>query len=569
MLLMLAGTASVQAQTTGPGDRYAPPAFAQRSAVIAPQAMAATSHPLATQAALHILRQQGNAVDAAIAANAALGFLEPTSNGVGGDLFAIVWWAEDEKLYGLNASGRAPGHVTLDDVLSEVGDGDVIPWSSPYAITVPGAVDGWFTLHNRFGKTPMPEILAPAIQYARDGAPVPHFIADQWALAERSAIADQPGFAEVFLPNGRAPRRGEVFRNQQLARTLSTIARKGPDAFYRGDVARGIDSFCRRVGCHLRFEDLAAHRSEWVEPVGVEFNGFTLWEIPPNGQGIAALQMLQLLKPFDLAAMGHNSGQYLHHLIEAKKIAFEDRGRYYADPEFASVPVEELVSASYADERRKLLNPNKASLEFAPGDPRAGAGGTVYLAIGDADGNMVSLIQSNYLGFGSGFVPDELGFSFQNRGSGFSLERDHPNVFAPGKRPFHTIIPAFVTQDGAPYLAFGVMGGDVQPQGQVQVFLNHVIFGMDVQEAGDAARFRHSNSTEPGGRRIVMRDGGCVSLESGVAKEARDELAAKGHVLCQEGWIHYGGYQAVRWDAKNRVFWGASESRVDGQAAGF
>ncbi|HEX7071809.1 MAG TPA: gamma-glutamyltransferase [Rhodothermales bacterium] len=571
LIVLIAPVAEAQVTLTpmGGGDRYAPPYFARRSAVIARHAMAATSHPLATQVALDVMQRGGNAIDAAIAANAAIGFLEPMSNGIGGDLFAIVWSAADQRLYGLNASGRAPLGSTLERVLADVQGAADIPPTSGHAVTVPGAVDGWFTLHERFGEMAMDQVLAPAIQLAEEGAPVPHFIADQWAAVEGTPRASMPGFAETFLPGGRAPRKGEVFRNPDLARTLSRIAAGGRDAFYRGDVAREIDAYCAEAGCFLRAEDFAAHRSTWVDPVGVDFEGFTIWEIPPNGQGIAVLQMLQLLKGFDLTAMGHNSADYLHHLIEAKKVAYEDRGRYYADPEFAAVPTEALVSEAYAETRRSLIDPTRANDQIDPGDPRAGRGGTIYLAVADSAGNMVSLIQSNYSGFGSGFVPGGLGFPLQNRGCGFSLEPDHPNSFAPGKRPFHTIIPAFVTRDGRPYMAFGVMGGDVQPQGHVQVLLNQLVFGMDVQEAGDAARFRHSNSTEPGGLRRVMTDGGCVSLESGIGDDVRAELAARGHRICQEGWIHYGGYQAVMWDAENGVYWGASESRVDGQAAGW
>jgi gamma-glutamyltranspeptidase / glutathione hydrolase len=552
---------------TGPGDRYFPPYFAARSAALAPQVMAATSHPLATQVALDVLRRGGNAVDAAIAANAVIGFLEPTGNGIGGDLFAIVWSARDERVYGLNASGRAPAGVTLERVLADVGEAAEIPGTSPHSITVPGAVDGWFEMHERFGAMPMPELLAPAIRYAREGAPVPQYIAALWARAPR--LREQPGFARVFLPDGRPPARGERFRNPELARTLERIAAGGRDAFYRGDLAREIDEWCRRTGCHLRLEDLAAHRSEWVEPVGVDFHGYRLWQLPPNSQGLAALQMLRLLEAYDLRAMGHNSAEYLHHLVEAKKIAYEDRGRLYADPAFASAPIAELLSDEYTERRRRLLDPARASAEIPAGDPRAGRGGTIYLAVGDSAGNMVSLIQSNYAGFGSGWVPDGMGFSFQNRGAQFSLESWHPNAYAPGKRPFHTIIPGFVTRDGRPYMAFGVMGGDVQPQGQVQVFLNHVLFGMDIQEAGDAARFRHADSTEPAGRHRPMADGGCLSLESGVGPEVRDRLRELGHRICQEGWIHYGGYQAVMWDAANRVYWGATEARVDGIAAGW
>jgi gamma-glutamyltranspeptidase / glutathione hydrolase len=553
---------------TGGGNRYFGPPFAARSAAIAPHAMAATSHPIATQVALEILREGGNAIDAAIAANAVIGFLEPTGNGIGGDLFALVWSARLGTLQGLNASGRSPRGLTLEQLRQELPGAEEIPLLGPLPVTVPGAVDGWWELHQRFGSLPWTEVLAPAIRYAREGAPVPTYIAGLWTRATR--LADQPGFAETFLPGGRAPQVGEVFRNPNLASTLEQIATGGRDAFYQGEIARSIDTFCRRVGCYLRYEDLAAHRSEWVEPIGVDFHGYRVWQIPPNGQGLALLQMLRLLEPYDLRAMGHNSAEYLHHLIEAKKVAYEDRARFYADPDFAQVPVQELLSDAYTAERRGLLDPNRASTELAAGDPRAGRGGTIYLAVADSAGNMVSLIQSNYAGFGSGLVPDGLGFGLQDRGAGFTLEPGHPNVYEPGKRPFHTIIPGFVTRDGQPYLAFGVMGGDIQPQGQLQVFLNHLLFGMDIQAAGDAARWRHQGSTEPSWpatRR--MTDGGCVSLESGVPEPVREALRARGHRFCDDQWTHYGGYQAVLWDAQNRVYWGATESRVDGQAAGF
>lgn len=554
---------------SGPGDRYASPSFAKRSSVIAPHAMAATSHPLSTQIALDIMQKGGNAIDAAIAANAAIGFLEPNSNGIGGDLFAIVWSAKGQKLFGLNASGRAPGQVTLDQVLRDLGNAPEIPSRSPYAVTVPGAVDGWLKLHERFGSLKMSDILAPAIRYARNGAPVPQFIAASWSGAERSSLKDQPGFAKVFLPNGKAPKEGEVFKNPALARTLEQIAQKGRGGFYEGYVAEEIERFCKEAGCFITQEDLAAQNAAWVEPVSVGYGDYALWELPPNGQGIAALQMLQLLKPYDLQSMGHNSAEYLHHLIEAKKIAFEDRGRYYADPRFADVPVPQLISEEYLSERRELLNSKKASQSFDPGDPRAGRGETIYLVVADSLGNMVSLIQSNYSGFGSGFTPDNLGFCFQNRGSGFSLERSHPNAYAPGKRPFHTIIPGFITKKGRPYMAYGVMGGDMQPQGHIQLFLNHIVFGMDIQSAGDVARFRHSGSTPPQGHVRQMMDGGCVSLESGVSVEVRHQLMEMGHRMCEDRWTHFGGYQGIRWDEQQKVYWGATESRSDGQAAGW
>jgi gamma-glutamyltranspeptidase / glutathione hydrolase len=551
---------------TAGGDRYFGPAWATRSPAIARNGMAATSHPIATQVAVDVLKRGGSAVDAAIAANAVIGFLEPTGNGIGGDLFALVWSAEEVRLHGLNASGRSPAGLSLEAMREAVGGAETIPLLGPLPVTVPGAVDGWWELHRRFGRLPWAEVLAPAIRYAREGAPVPPYIAGLWQRAVR--MADQPGFADTFLPGGRAPRTGEVFRNPDLARTLELIARDGRDAFYRGDVARTVDAFCRRVGCHLRYEDLAAHRSDWVEPISTDFHGYTVWQMPPNTQGLAVLQMLRLLEGYDLRAMGHNSAEYLHHVVEAKKIAYADRARFYADPGAMEVPAEAFLSDAYTAERRRLLDPARARTDLPPGDPRLERSETIYLAVADGDGNMVSLIQSNYAGFGSGLVPDGLGFGLQDRGAGFALEDGHPNVYAPGKRPFHTIIPGFVTRGSEPYMAFGVMGGDVQPQGHVQIVLNHLVFGMDVQAAGDAARWRHQGSAEPSGE-AAMAGGGCVSLESGVGAEVRARLEAMGHRFCRAGWTHFGGYQAVMWDAENGVFWGATESRVDGVAAGY
>jgi gamma-glutamyltranspeptidase / glutathione hydrolase len=552
----------------GAGDRYAGPPAASRSAVLAKHVMAATSHPLATQVALDVLKAGGNAIDAAVAANAAIGFLEPTGNGIGGDLFALVWSAREGRLYGLNASGRSPRGLTLAHVRRELGGAAEISTLSPLSISVPGAVDGWAELHGRFGVLAWTEVLAPAIRLAEEGAPVPTYIAMLWKRAE-TRMADQPGFMRVFLPGGSAPRTGEVFRNPELAATLRRVAAEGRAGFYGGETARVIDGFCRRVGCGLRVEDLASHRSEWVEPIGVPFAGHHVWQIPPAGQGLAVLQMLRVLEGFDLGAMGHNSPDYLHHLIEAKKIVYEDRAYHYADPAAARVAPEALLADDYIAARRRLLDPSRARDSLPPGDPRLMQGETIYLAVGDAEGNLVSLIQSNYSGFGTGFVPDGLGFSLQNRAAQFALVEGHPNVWEPGKRPFHTIIPGFVTRDGAPTMAFGVMGGDMQPQGHVQVLLNHLLFGMDVQTSGDVARFRHIGSTEPAGPVAPMADGGCVALESGIGAEVREALRSRGHRLCSEAWTHFGGYQAVRRDAENGVWWGASESRVDGQAAGW
>ena len=544
------------------GDRVTGRAFATRSEVIARHGMACTSQPLATQIALDVLKAGGSAVDAAIAANAALGLMEPVSCGVGGDLFAIVWDAKTQKLYGLNASGRSPYGLTLEYLR---GQGlKKIPPLGPLPVSVPGCVDGWFELHARFGKLRMQDVLAPAIRYAREGFPVSELIAYYWAFGDR--LKEYSGFAETFLPGGTAPAKGEVFRNPALAGTLMKIASGGRDAFYKGELADTMAAFCERVGCFLRKRDFEEHTSTWIEPVSTNYRGYDVWELPPNGQGLATLQLLNILEAYDLRAMGHDSAPYLHHLLEAKKIAYEDRARYYADPDFAQIPVERLLSKEYAAERRKLLDPNLAAKRIAPGDIALRDGDTIYLTVADNDRNMVSLIQSNYRGFGSGLCPDGLGFCFQDRGELFSLDDGHPNVYAPHKRPFHTIIPAFVTKDGKPRLSFGVMGGDMQPQGHVQILCNLIDFEMNLQEAGDAPRWYHTGSSEPTGE--AMTDGGTVSLESGIAPEVVRTLTQMGHRIQNMVGV-YGGYQAIAYDAKNDVYIGASESRKDGQAAGY
>lgn len=546
------------------GDRITGPNDVTRSEVIAQHGMAATSHPLATQVAIDILKKGGSAVDAAIAANATLGLMEPTGCGIGGDLFAIVWDAKTQKLYGLNASGRSPFGLSLE-TLRELSGGSEIPNFGPLPISVPGCVDGWFELHAKFGKLHMREVLAPAIGYCKEGFPLTELIAYYWEISVRK-LGEYPNFASTYAPDGRAPRKGEVFRNPDLARTYEILAEKGRDAFYKGELAQAMDSFFQRSGCYLRLRDLEAHTSEWVEPVSTNYRGYDVWELPPNGQGIAALQMLNILEAYDLNAMGHNSAEYLHHLIEAKKLAFEDRAKWYADPAFNEIPVAGLISKAYAGERRKLLDAEKASRRLVAGNPAINEGDTIYLTVADKDRNMVSLINSNYRGFGSGLVPDGLGFCLQDRGCLFTLEDDHFNTYAPHKRPFHTIIPAFVTKDGQPWLSFGVMGGDMQPQGHVQVLCNIIDFGMNVQAAGDAARFHHVGSSEPTGEK--MTDGGAVSLESGVGAEARRKLAEMGHrIIFEVG--PYGGYQAIMYDAANDTYVGASESRKDGQAGGY
>ncbi len=545
-------------------DRITGHAFATRSEVIAPNGMVASSHPLATQVGLQILRDGGSAVDAAIATNAALGLMEPTGNGIGGDLFAIVWDAGSERLYGLNASGRSPMSLSLEWFVDNGYDS--IPAYGPLPVSVPGTVDGWFELHERFGKLPMPAILQPTIDYARIGHPVAELIAFYWGLSV-PRLSEYPGFTEQFTIEGRAPLKGEMWKNPNLANTLEKIAREGRDAFYKGDFARTISAFMQQNGGFLRYEDMAAHESEWVEPVSANYRGYDVWELPPNGQGIAALQMLNLMEPYDIREMGFGSADYIHLFAEAKKLAYEDRARFYADMAFGEVPVNTLISKNYAAQRGELIDMKRAARSYPHGDPEAlRDGDTIYLTTADAAGNMVSLIQSNYRGMGSGMAPPGLGFILQDRGELFSLDPEHPNAFEPGKRPFHTIIPAFVTRDGQPWLSFGVMGGDMQPQGHVQILVNLIDFGMNLQEAGDAPRIHHTGSSEPTGE--MMADGGTLNLETGFDYEVIRDLEGRGHSV-QFARGPYGGYQAILRNAESGVYYGASESRKDGQAAGY
>ena len=544
-------------------DRVTGKPFASRSEVIATEGMAATSHPLATQIALDILKAGGSAVDAAIAANAALGLMEPTGCGIGGDLYAIVWDAETRELTGLNASGRSPQLMTLDYFRDN--DLDKIPAFGPLPVSVPGAVDGWFELHERYGRLPMSDVLAPAIGYAENGFPVTELIAYYMRFAQRR-FEDYPGFRETFMPGGATPDKGDIFRNPDLARTYRLIAEKGRDVFYEGEIAAAIDALMREQGGLLRLSDMAAHTSDWVTPVSTNYRGWDVFELPPNGQGIAALQMLNILEAYDLRSMGFGSAEYVHLLVEAKKLAYEDRARYYADMDFVDVPVERLISKEYANERRKLIDPDKASTVLPAGDAVLEDGDTIYLTVADSDGNMVSLIQSNYRGMGSGMIPSGYGFMLQDRAELFSLEEGHANVVAPGKRPFHTIIPAFVMQDGEPLMSFGVMGGSMQPQGHVQIIVNMLDFGMNLQEAGDAARIRHGGSSQPTGEK--MTDGGTVYLESGYGTALREKLKAKGHTISDSAGS-FGGYQAIYRDAEQGVYYGASEVRKDGNAAGY
>ena len=543
-------------------DRITGKHFATRSEAMAPHAMAATSQPLATQVALDIMQAGGNAIDAAIAANALLGLVEPTGNGIGGDLYAIVWDAEGKRLHGLNASGRSPKSLKLEYFLENGYES--IPARGVLPLSVPGAVDGWFELHQKFGKLPMAQVLAPAIEYAENGFPVTEVIAYYF---ERNAevLKNQPGFADVFMKGGLPPQKGKMFKNPDLANTYKLIAKEGRDAFYKGKIAKTIDAFVKKHGGFLSYEDLASHTSTWVNPVSTNYRGYDLWELPPNTQGIAAQQILNILENYDVASMGFDSPEYVHLFVEAKKLAFEDRAKYYSDPDFNEVPVEGLLDKDYAKQRAKLIDMKRAGKSFEPGNPPT-EGDTIYLTTADADGNMVSLIQSNYRGMGSGITPTGLGFVIQNRGELFALDKNHRNVFEPGKRPFHTIIPAFVTKDGKPLMSYGVMGGATQPQMHAQILINMIDFGMNLQEAGDAPRILHTGSSQPTGE--VMTDGGVVSLENGFSDHTRRELIKMGHTL-QEAVGPYGGYQAIWRNHQEGVYYGASESRKDGHAAGY
>lgn len=557
LLLVLFVVAGIGVQSQ---DRISEHVRTTRSEVIAQNGMAATSQPLCTQVALDILKAGGNAIDAAIAANACLGLMEPTGNGMGGDLFAIVWDPKTDKLYGLNASGRSPASLTKDWFLKN--GYDKIPSHGALPVSVPGCVDGWFELHGKFGSKEMSEILAPAIQYAENGFPVSEMIA--YYMNRSSGLSRFPNFGDIFMKDGKMPQKGEVFRNPSLAKTFRTIAKGGRDAFYKGDIAKTIGAHVQEQGGFLSYEDMANHKSEWVEPVSTNYRGYDVWELPPNGQGIAALQILNLLEPYDIAGMGFGSSDYIHHFVEAKKLAFEDRAKYYADTDFNKIPVDWLISKDYADERRKLIDPNKAATKLDAGKLQTGE--TIYMTVADKDGMMVSLIQSNYRGMGSGITPPGLGFVLQDRGELFALEDGHFNVLEPSKRPFHTIIPAFITKNGKPFMSFGLMGGAMQPQGHAQIVINMIDFGMNLQEAGDVPRISHAGNSQPTGEK--MTNSGWISLESGIDYQNIRELMEKGHKVRFSNGI-YGGYQAIMWDEKNQVYYGATESRKDGQAAGY
>ncbi len=576
-------------------DRITGRNFATRSEVLARHGMVCTSVPAATQVGIEILKRGGSAVDAAIAANATLGLMEPVSNGIGGDLFAIVYHAKENKLYVINGSGRSPFRLSYDQMKTELDklNRKTIPSTGMLPISVPGTVDAWAELHKKFGKLKLSDDLAPAIRYGEEGFPVTELIAYYWSFGPR-LYQDLPGaFFETYTLDGksRTPAKGDIFKNPALANTLRLIGEKGRDAFYKGEIADKIDKFMQQNGGFLRKVDFEKHTGTWVEPVSTNYRGYDVFELPPNGQGIATLQMLNILEGFDLKAMGRNSPDTLHTMIETKKIVWADRAKFYADPAFAKIPLTKLLSKEYAAERRKLIDQNRAAKSVTPGTVETGVppanraasqptrlplqaqhvldeGDTIYLCTADDEGNMVSLIQSNYRGMGSGIVVPGLGFMFQDRGELFSMEPGHANVYAPGKRPFHTIIPGFVMKDGKPWEAFGVMGGGMQPQGHVQVLTNQIDFGLNVQEAGDASRWQHEGDNEPTGEK--MENGGYVEVESGIPYETVRELRKRGHDMRVDVG-GYGGYQAIKVEMHDgqRVYVGASESRKDGQAAGY
>ena len=554
-----------------------------RSPVYGALGMAATAQPLASQVAIDVLKQGGSAVDAAIAANAALGLMEPTGNGIGGDLFAIVWDPASEKLYGYNGSGRSPQGRSLEDLRQRITDmksaGRLpenyqgIPPLGSLSVTVPGTVDGWFALHDQFGKLPMDQVLAPTVEYALNGFPVSPVIAYYFSR-NLAAFNRFPDMMEEFdntqatwFKGGRAPAEGEMFRNPDLATTLEKIGKDGRDSFYKGELAQVMAKYFERIGGGLALEDFAAHRGEWVSPGSVNYRGYDVYELPPNGQGYAALQMLSILKNFDFSQWSRSSAEVFHYMVEAKRLAFEDIARYYADPDFSQIPLSGLLSDEYGKARFAEIDPKAVKADVAAGEPKLeGEGDTTYLTVADSSGMMVSLIQSNYRGMGSGLTPDGLGFMFQDRGELFSLDPSHPNAYAPGKRPFHTIIPAFVMKDGKPFMSFGLMGGGMQPQGHVQVLVNLIDYNMNLQEAGDAARFMHEGGRQPTG--VHGDPVGTLYVEPGVPDATRRRLQEMGHkVEMVDDGVMFGGYQAIQ--RQGDTYIGATEMRKDGTVAAY
>ena len=577
-------SANSVAQELGSGGRPVGPEYS-RSPVYGKNGMAATAQPLASQVALDILKEGGSAVDAAIAANAALGLMEPTGNGIGGDLFAIIWDPKTQTLHGYNGSGRSPMGRNLQELKDAIArlkqeqrlpeDYEGIPSHGSLSVTVPGTVDGWFAMHERFGKLPMSEVLAPAIDYARDGFPVSPVIAYYFErnLARFKQVApmieELDNAMTTYFTDDKAPLVGEVFRNPDLADTLALLAEEGRSAFYSGKIAQTIDAYMKRIGGDLRLTDLEAHRGEWVTPLGVNYKGYTLYELPPNGQGLAALMMLSILKNVDFTQWERGSPEVMHYMVEAKRLAFADMAASFTDPDFAEIPLKQLISDEYGKQQFQRIHPKQAANDYGPSEVLLeGEGDTTYLTVADASGMMVSLIQSNYRGMGSGLVPDGLGFMLQDRGELFALTEGHPNVYASGKRPFHTIIPAFLMQGDRPVMSFGLMGGGMQPQGHVQVLINWLVYGMDIQAAGDAARFLHDGGASP--TDTTYEGYGVLYVEPGVAQSTVGRLRAMGHrVEYNDAGAMFGGYQAIYRNPETGVYSGATEMRKDGTVTAY
>ena len=530
-----------------------------RSTVVCQNGIVCSAQPLASMAGVDILKAGGNAIDAAICTNAMLSLVEPMMCGPGGDLFAIVWSQSEQKLFGLNASGRSPYDWSIEKAAA-LGLKE-IPLYGPLSWSVPGCVSGWGALQKRMGRLDLAKVLETPISYARGGFPVSPIIAQSWSLGSES----NPALAKTFMPEGKPVRFGDIFRNEDLAMVFDTIAKEGADAFYHGEIAEKIVKFSQANGGRFSMRDFREHTANWVEPVSTNYRGYDVWELPPNGQGIAALQMLNLLEHFDIGSLKPNSAEHLHLFFEAKKLAFEDRAIYYADMDFADVPVRELISKDYAKERVRLIDPKRAAQKVEPGRLK-GSSDTTYLTVADKDGNMVSLIQSIYHPWGSGYVPDGLGFCLQNRGQLFSLNPEDLNRLEPHKRPFHTIIPAFVTENGNPVFSFGVMGGDFQPQGHVQVLMNIIDFGMSPQQVGEQPRVQHTESSTPTGHK--MSGSGSISFERGFGQDVKRELASMGHKISPEIGV-FGGYQGI-WRRPNPLrYFGGSDPRKDGCAIGY
>jgi len=562
----------------GIGDRVMGPGFVGRSTVWGANGAAATAHPRATLIGIDTLRRGGSAIDAAIAINAALGFLEPTANGIGGDAFCMLWDPAQKKVVGFNGSGPSPRGLSLETARSKAVDG-YLPKYGAVTVNVPGTVDAWWSAHQRYGKLPWKDVLLPVAELCEEGVPVPQVIA--WYLErnmagfDRSAalIEENDNRKAVYAPGGSTPKVGEMFANPALGRTLRLIAEGGRDAFYDGPIADQIEAYFKRIGGWMTRADMAAHHTDWVEPIQTNYRGVDVFSLPPNSQGLSTNQILNVCEQFDLKGMGFQSAASIHHQAEAKRLAFEDRARYFADPRFSPAPVEWLNSKAYAVERARLIRPDRVMDRIFPGDAPT-QGDTTYFSVADKDGMMVSWIQSNYRGMGSGLAPDDghgrpLGFMFQDRGEMFNLTDGHPNVYAPGKRPFQTIIPGFACRNGEPWMAYGVMGGGMQPQGQAQIIINMVDYGLDPQEAGDSPRWQHEGTTEPTGQ--PAEGVGVLHLETGVPAATKAQLQAMGWVLGPPDG-GFGGYQNVMRQSNGQGRWtygAATEMRKDGIALAY